>query len=136
MASKEESDRVFPDSFVRALDDVHDVQVRLNHVESLLRDTDHARDRRRDAKEHEKAAQDRLRTSRAELLERLSRVDRAREERAKSASESSSLSARVARRPISAVPNLGIKYPFGCAPSEGAVATHPPTTMTRGRPGA
>jgi hypothetical protein len=67
------------------------------------------------------------------LLERLERLEGGRE--TAQTAEASRLAARIARRPLVDWGDLGIRYPFGCAPSEGSVPVPVPLAGTSSVPG-
>jgi hypothetical protein len=122
MTERDHAERLFPPAFLRRLDEAHDIQARLYHADSLLRDVNRVREWLREEQDDRETYRQ-LKASRAELVERLDRVERAREDRAKSAGTRSTLTAKVTRRQITDVTNtnIHIRYPAGCAPSEGAV---------------
>ena len=131
MAEASDIDKFFPESFVKRLDEAHDVQARLLHTESLLNDTTRVREWLRDEDQNDRDALKTLKGRRTELLERLSRIDAARPP----AGEASELTARIVRRPNVDLVNIGIRYPVGCPAAEGAVPVPIPIQGTSVVPG-
>jgi len=122
---------LFPEPFVQSMEEAHQARAQLLHAESLLGDWRRVRSWLLDEDADEAEAYRDLKARRVELLERLERLDAGKER----LPESSRLAARVARPPFVDWGDFEIRYPFGCAPSEGAVPVPPPIEGTSFVPG-
>ena len=118
---KDDLSGAFPDKLIRQLDEAHLARARLLHVESLLDSPERVREWLRDEDIDETETIRGLRARRTELLERVGRDDEAAEKRRASLKNRSGPVARIARHPFAELPDLNIRWPFGCAPSEGSV---------------
>jgi hypothetical protein len=123
---------LFPEPFVQNMEEAHQARAQLLHAESLLGDWGRVRSWLRDEDADEAEAHRDLKARRVELMERLERLDAGKER----LPESSRLAARVARRPFVDWGDFEIRYPFGCAPSEGAVRSRPRSKARRLFPAA
>jgi hypothetical protein len=119
---------LFPEPFVQSMEEAHQARAQLLHAEGLLGDWERVRSWLRDEDADEAEVFRDLKARRVELLERLERLDAGKE-------PPSWLAARVGRRPFVDWGDLDIRYPFGCAPSEGAVPVPPPLEGTSSVPG-
>ena len=74
-------ERLFPEAFVRSLDETHQARAEMSHVEALLGDWGRAREWLGDEDEDERDTYRGLKARRAELLERTVELERVRDER-------------------------------------------------------
>jgi hypothetical protein len=129
-----DADRVesslFPEQFLQRLEEAHQARAQLLHAESLIGDWERVRNWLRDEDADEAELYRSLKARRVELLERL---DAGKE--SPTGAEPSRLAARVVRHPFVDWGDFEIRYPFGCAPSEGAVPVPPPLEGTSSDPG-
>lgn len=127
---KDDQDRHYPDKLIRQLDEAHLARARLLHTESLLDDPVRVRDWLHDEDVDEAETVRGLRVRRRELLEQVNRYDEAAEKERAGLKDRSGPVVRIARRPFVDVADLGIRWPFGCAPVEGSVAVPVPLQGT------
>ena len=121
MNDRVDIDELFPESLLQRLEEAHEARAQLLHVETLLGEWRRVRDWLRDEDEDELETYRGLKALRAELLERMSSLETTREGQVKPTTDRSGPAARVVRRPFVDWGDIGIRYPFGCAPSEGSV---------------
>jgi hypothetical protein len=116
----EDLDRFFPEPLIRRLDETHEARARLVHAESVLAEWERVREWFRGEEADEAESYKNLKADRAGLLDRVRELEGVSERDESSADPRPA--ARVARRPlVDWAENIGIRYPFGCAPSEGSV---------------
>jgi hypothetical protein len=121
MAKQDDPNRFFPKSFLKRLDEEHLARAGLLHVESVLDQSERMSEWLRG--EDVDAAQTirSLKGRRLELMERVAGYDEAAEKRRASVKDATGPTVSISRRPFVGIGDIDIRYPFGCAPSEGSV---------------
>jgi hypothetical protein len=113
--------RLFPKRYLAQLDQAHLARARLLHVDSLLADGDRLRDWLAGEELDEANTFRELHARRRELLERATALDEAAEKRRPADDDRTGTVVRTTRHPFVDIGDPSIRWPLGCAPSEGSV---------------
>ncbi len=120
MAKQEDTDRFFPEKLLRRLDDEHLARAELLHTQEVLENGDRLSNWLRGEDVNEDDIVRSLRQRRGELMDTLDTAQDAADKR-RGEVELGGPRASMSRRRAVGLADIGIYWPFGCAPSEGTV---------------